>query len=236
MVKTVYIYSDESGVFDKEHHDLFVYSGLACIGQDASSILTRRYLLAEKALRKSPRYKLLPELKACLLKNDDKRKLYRIVNDYYKFVVRVDLKRLQDERFENRYSKQRYLDYAFKRGIKDLLIKLSDDGFIDLQEELEIKCYVDEHSRASNGKYTLRDSIFQEFKIGMYYINNDIRPIMPKLIDVSVTYCNSETVPLVKAADILANRYYHEIKETNQINTDGSPISVLRLPPLPYCY
>lgn len=119
MLQSVYIYSDESGVFDKTHHKLFVYSGLACVGQDKASILTRNYLLAEKAIRKSPKYKDKPELKACILEKDDKRKLYRVIGDCYKFVIEVDLSKLQDERFSSRLNQQRYLDYAFKRGIKN---------------------------------------------------------------------------------------------------------------------
>ncbi len=48
MHPVVYVYSDESGVFDKFHKDYFVYAGIAVIGQDNASILTRSYLNAEK--------------------------------------------------------------------------------------------------------------------------------------------------------------------------------------------
>ena len=30
----VYVYSDESGVFDKKHKDYFVYVGIVVVGQD----------------------------------------------------------------------------------------------------------------------------------------------------------------------------------------------------------
>ena len=47
MHPVVYVYSDESGVFDKFHKDYFVYAGIAVIGQDNASILARSYLNAE---------------------------------------------------------------------------------------------------------------------------------------------------------------------------------------------
>ena len=30
----IYIYSDESGVFDKEHNDFFVFAGVILLGED----------------------------------------------------------------------------------------------------------------------------------------------------------------------------------------------------------
>lgn len=108
---------------------------------------------------------------------------------------------------------------------------MHSENVINLQEDIEIKCYVDEHSRATNGKYILRDSIYQEFKIGMYVNGYDIKPIATNLRDVSVTYCNSETVALVRSADILANRYYYELKEFGHLKDAGSNLlSFIKLP------
>lgn len=213
MHPVVYVYSDESGVFDKFHKDYFVYAGIAVIGQDKASILSREYLNAEKSLRKSAKYKNLSELKASKLENDAKRKLYRVIKDCYKFIVLMDLKRLQDERFENRLSQQRYLDYAYKRGLKSVIRNMAQREELDLSKELEIKCFMDEHNIATNGKYLLRDSIYTEFKRGMYLPEFDIKPIAPELLDVTTTYCNSEANTLVRAADILANRALFEAKE-----------------------
>ena len=33
LVMNIYIYSDESGVFDKEHNDYFVFGGLILLGK-----------------------------------------------------------------------------------------------------------------------------------------------------------------------------------------------------------
>lgn len=37
----IYVYSDESGVFDKEHNDYFVFAGLICIGTNEKEIWSR---------------------------------------------------------------------------------------------------------------------------------------------------------------------------------------------------
>ncbi len=228
MHPVVYVYSDESGVFDKFHKDYFVYAGIAVIGQDNVSILARSYLNAEKNLRKSCKYKELPELKASKLENDDKRKLYRIIKDCYKFIVVVRLKELQDERFCNRLSQQRYLDYAYKRGLKNLLRNMAKNGELDLSQEFEIRCYIDEHNIATNGKYDLGSSIYTEFKRGLYLPNFEIKPIATGLRDVSTTYCNSETNTLVRASDILANRALFEAR--NGSTLQDSHTSVLTPP------
>ena len=230
MYPIVNIYSDESGVFDKIHKDYFVYVGIAVIGQDTTSILAREYLAAEKNLRKANKYKELPELKASLLDNSDKRKLYRIIDNQYKFIVLINLKKLQDELFETRHSQQRYLDYAYKRGLKYLLLKMGRNGAINLSEEFEIRCYLDERNHASNGKYTLRDSILTEFKTGMYVHGFDIKPIARKLVNVTTAYCNSEITTLVRASDILANRALFEAQQNNVYKLADNYTSILTLP------
>ncbi len=229
-MKSIYIYSDESGVFDKHHHDIFVYGGIVCVGQDKASSLTREYLQAEKNLRKSKKYKNLPELKAYYLNNDDKRKLYRIIKDCYKFAVIIDLKKLMNVDFASPQAKQRFLDYAFKRGVKASLNAMNSSGAIDLDEELEIKCYVDEHSRATNGKYRLRDSLYNEFKYGMYISSYDFKPIARNLADITINYCNSETTTLVRGADILANRILFETRNNTLFNINDSMMTIIRLP------
>lgn len=229
-MQSIYIYSDESGVFDKYHNDIFIYGGIVCIGQDISSILSRKYLLAEKSLRKSPKYKNKAELKASMLDNSDKRKLYRVIEDCYKFIVAVDLPKLKNERFESRYSKQRYLDYAYKRGLKGILEKMNSDHVIRLEEEIELKCYVDEQNTSTNGRYSLEETIYNEFKYGVYSGGFDFKPIARKLETVDIKYCNSETTTLVRSADIFANRVLFEARNTVLEEMLDSHTYLIRLP------
>lgn len=40
----IYVYSDESGVFDKKHNDVFVYGGLIFLKKQDVTDCARRYL------------------------------------------------------------------------------------------------------------------------------------------------------------------------------------------------
>ena len=63
----VYVYSDESGVFDKKHNDIYVFGGLILLGKDSKDEWSRRYIAAEKAIRSN--YEEKAELKASYVRN-----------------------------------------------------------------------------------------------------------------------------------------------------------------------
>ena len=94
----LYIYSDESGVFDNAHNEIFVYT-------------------AKKAVR-CGRYSQTVELKACRISNKEKGKLYRSLNQVIRFGIVVNQKNVLDRIFLSKKDKQRYLDYAYKVGLK----------------------------------------------------------------------------------------------------------------------
>ena len=75
----LYVYSDESGVFDKEHNDYFVFGGIICVGTEEKELLSRRYANVEKVLRKNKGVSLEYELKATQVDNAEKGKLFRSV-------------------------------------------------------------------------------------------------------------------------------------------------------------
>ena len=39
----IYIYSDESGVFDKVNNDIYVFAGIIVLEKENKDILTRKY-------------------------------------------------------------------------------------------------------------------------------------------------------------------------------------------------
>ena len=47
----IYIYSDESGVFDKKHNNIFVFGGVIMLGTESKDEWSRKYSTAEKTLR-----------------------------------------------------------------------------------------------------------------------------------------------------------------------------------------
>ena len=72
----LYLYADESGTFDKEHNDLFVYGGLVVPGDSAKRDLERKYSAIENDIRRNAsRFGDDDELKACHLRMKERKRL-----------------------------------------------------------------------------------------------------------------------------------------------------------------
>ena len=199
----IYVYSDESGVFDKEHNDYFVFAGLICIGTNEKEIWSRKYSAVEKTLRKSKGVKLDYELKATKITNSEKGKLFRSLNNCYKFGVVIREKNVLDRIYYSKKDKQRYLDYAYKIAVKRAFENLINIKSLDPNQVERIYFYVDEHTTATNGRYELQE----------------------------LQYCNSESRLLVRAADIVANKIYYLAR--NKMYSDINNISKINIVFLP---
>jgi hypothetical protein len=124
----LFIYTDELGVFDHINNDFFVFGGLIFQSKSKRDIETRKYLSVEKSIRR--RCGLRSELKACALSNKHKGQLFRSMNAVVKFVVFINQKMIHERIFDHKKSKQRYLDYAYKIGLKRALLELDSRGSI----------------------------------------------------------------------------------------------------------
>lgn len=65
----IFVYSDESGVFDVKHNDYFVFGGLILLGKNTKDRCEHQYALVEKVLRESKGFDSAFELKATRLSN-----------------------------------------------------------------------------------------------------------------------------------------------------------------------
>ena len=90
--------------------------------------------------------------------------------------------------------------------------------------------FVDEHTTATNGIYELREGLEQEFKLGTYNMNYDkfFPPLFRNLDSLHLRYCNSAATPLVRAADIVANKLYY--LATNELDLNAARSLITRLP------
>lgn len=229
----IYVYSDESGVFDKEHNDYFVFGGLILLGTEDKENWSRKYSSVEKILRANKGVAADYELKATQVTNKEKGKLFRALNGCYKFGVVIREKNVLDRIYLSKKDKQRYLDYAYKIAVKRAFEKLIQDGIINPDEVERLYFYVDEHTTATNGKYELEESLEQEFKLGTYNYRYDTYypPIFKKMKDVQLEYCNSESKLLVRAADIVANKiFYLARNEKRKELRDIQNLNVIYLP------
>lgn len=206
----IYVYSDESGVFDRKHNEYFVFGGIITFSYSEMDEATRRYQYAENLIKTKEGLSPDDEAKACVLSNSGKFKLFRSLNQYHKFGVVVQQSRVNLNIFKNKKTKQRYLDYVFKIAIKRKFQSLIQEGIIDPDDVSKVRFYVDEHATATDGRYELRESLEQEFKIGTFNSKWSVfyEPIFPKLQSVELHFCDSKSKALIRASDIIANRIY----------------------------
>ena len=215
----IYVYSDESGVFDYVHNDYFVFGGLLFLDKSDKEIMERKYIRAERVIRLNNSFSKDDEVKATTISNKEKNKLFRSLNNCFKFAVIVDQKKVLGKIYDNKKSKQRYMDYAYKICLKKYLQFLIKNNYIDQSKVDNIYINVDEHTTATDGRYELREGLLNEFKYGTFNENWNMffPPLFTQLKDLKLNYCNSKNKTLVRAADIVSNKIYH-------LKTSNSPI------------
>ena len=74
--------------------------------------------------------------------------MFRSMNNVIKFGALVDQRRVKKNIFEDKKSKQRYLDYVFKISLKTALITLSQENRLNLSDVIYMNVFVDEHTTA----------------------------------------------------------------------------------------
>ena len=229
----IYVRADESGVFDPIHNDFFIFAGLIFLDNQEMELTSRRFLSMERKLRQKKKYKKLPELKATLLDHADRRTLFSITETCLRFASIINLKKADHKAvLSDKKSKQRYLDYAFKRGLKEAMKCMVARGSIFFDAPAEFDIILDERTTATNGKYNLADSILYEMRGEIHCMQlRTFGPALPATRKVTVRYGNSEKEPLLRAADVLANRILHECRHGDVLSLmDKNNLFILNLP------
>ena len=229
-MNNIYIYADESGVFDKDHNDLFSFGGLILTSRSIRDKQIQRYKQVERRVRNSLGEKAPDELKASLLSIEKRHQLFRAANIGTRFGAIVYQKNVHDEVFTHKKTKQRFLDYAFKRGLKHALVTLIKRGEISTTETTTLHVVMDEHTTATDGKYELGESIESEFVYGAFNPNysKHFTPIMPNIQTVNIKFVDSVDYELVRASDIIANRLIWIAKTYQRYSDTG--ILIRKLP------
>lgn len=195
-------------------------------------IAARKYIAAEKAVRRSL---CLPddyEIKASAIPNKYKAKLFRSLNRQFRFGAIISQERVLDSIYSDKKDKQRYLDYVYKIMIKRYFKSLIASGVLSKTEAHHFHFYVDEHSTATNGRYELKDSIERELMYGTYNQTWDHRyePIFDVVGKVDLKFSNSADVTLVRAADIIANRIHFKAYQDRCFCSVRNDFFVIRQP------
>lgn len=225
----LFLYSDESGVFDRYHYDYFVFGGLVFLSGNDREICARRYSAAEKNIRKSEDIDDDSEVKGCHLKPKSKNKLYRNLKGVERFGAVICQRKLDyDALYANKKTKQRYLDWAYTMAVRDKFEKMIGKGVLHPEKVDAIEFMVDEHNTATDGRYELRETLEEEFKIGRSNFEDLIflEPLFPNLRSVEVKYCNSKKKTLIRAADIVANQIYYQITHNDGVYPDEEKLNL----------
>ena len=229
----IFVYGDESGVFDAAHYDTFVFGGLFFFNKEERDKASRMFSSAENKLK--PSYNLSStrgELKGSILKPKHKSGLFRSLSKFHRYAFVINLKSLNGNFFGNKKSKQRYMDYAFKVGLKNVLARCIRRGEIDKSDVDSLYIRFDEHATATDGCYELKESIEAEFKHGM----NNFRwnlfhpPLFPDMRgEVALSFKDSKNDSLIRASDIVANVALHYVR-TNRLEDLKGKLSVVEVP------
>ncbi len=226
----IFVYSDESGVLDNRHQKWYVFAGIVFLSKEDRDNTNRKYISSEHKLRKSYRDK--SELKGNTLAIKHKRGLYRSLNHIKKFGVAINQSNIEKNVFNNKKSKQRFLDYTYKIGIKRFFEHYITTNKIKASEVENIFFFVDEHSTATDGQYELEEALRLELKIGRhnYNWNEYFPPLFPNAKNVSVQYCRSEKHTLVRASDIVANNLFYKLNNNKPLPTIDDNFIITYLP------
>ena len=143
-----------------------------------------------------------------------------------KFAVVIQEKKLSSGIYKDVKSKQRYLDFAYRRAlrkafeamvIKREAVKPSDSFRLHVNE--------DEHRISTGTGLSREESIFREFTDGKYRSDSDqfCPPIFTNLQKVTVTLHDSKQNTLIRGADIIANMVYVSLirNEQSALMDDG---------------
>lgn len=201
---------DDSGnLHPNANTDYFIYAGYIFLSRIEVDNAKRNY---RSLARKISEARGLSEVKASnLLKYpNDKRKLYAIMKKYYSFHVVIDRKKLYQYILEQKKSICRYKDYALKRAVKKIIQELISSGLLTAEEDIKIILNMDEQATASDGYYSLKESIYEELVEEIYNFNygSFFEPILHGKVKIAVNYFDSKKNYLIQASDILANRIW----------------------------
>lgn len=224
MSQKVYFFFDDSGVLHpKEKSGFFVYGGYVFVNREELDSAKRQYINANKALK--AKLSRCDELKAAGLDPKHKRSLYMAVRKYESISCSVEIRRVYTSIVSNKKAICRYKDYVLKRCVKAKLKDLIKKGKIRADEDVAIEVNIDEQLTATNGYYSLRDSIKEELQHGISNFDYGTfhSPVFEAQVDVSVKYCESKSNYMIQASDILANKIWTSFRLSKYEDVSNIP-------------
>lgn len=208
-MKDIYFFFDDSGVLHRnEASGCFVYAGYVFLSREDLEAARRKYIAANRQIKRATGR--TDELKAHGLEAKHKRALFNSVREYDSVSLAVDINSVYPHILNDKKSICRYKDYVLKICIKRTLQNYIANGKLSAADDVFLHINIDEQLTATNGYYTLKDSIIEELRYGIVNFNYGITHpnVFAGEVQVELRYCTSKSNYMIQASDILANRIW----------------------------
>lgn len=218
--KHIFIFMDDSGKLSKNEL-CSVFAGICFLSKKDKDDFCRKYASVIKDIKcqyctnnkKKCNGNQCVEIKSTNLKRSDNRRLLNMIKKEHTYGVLINNSKVYDHIMNDKASKGRYLDYTRKIIVKDLLQHLITNHLIDPHDDICITINCDQQSTASNGYYSLEDSIYEEIKHGIsnfnYQWGSRRHPVIFGEVLLVVNFLDSKKVYGIQASDILAGEFRH---------------------------
>lgn len=218
----IYINLDDSGKLTNKEHTC-VYGGLVFLSKKEKDKFITQYRSIIKDIKCnycSICNNKCPEIKNTNIKSSDKRRLMNYIKKYNLVALIINNDDVYQHIKNNKGSKGRFLDYAIRRMIKEIIIGLIKENKIDSHKPLRIIINLDEQTTKNNGYYNLHDGLIEELKYGISNFNYaaKINPILFNDLEIKVSYQNSSKSYVVQAADLMAGTIRRSILDNRYEN------------------
>lgn len=210
--QVIYINLDDSGKLTRKEK-ISVYGGIVFLSKDERDRFIVQYRSINKDIKckycnkqKDSCYKKCPEIKNTNIESSDKRRIMNYISKYYTVALVVENDKVYDYVMNSKASRGRYIDYALRLLIKNIVEELIKIGKINPNTPLKIVLNIDEQTTKSNGYYNLKDGIYEELIHGIYNYNYNkkFNPILNSSLELDISYQDSGRSYAVQGADLIA--------------------------------
>lgn len=162
----------------------------------------------------------------------EKRRIFNLIKKQNNYGVFINNNKIYKSIIEDKSSRGRYLDYAQKRIIKEIILYSINNNFIDTTKPLNLYIKIDDAKTKSNGYYNLKDSIYEELVNGIINYDYSIvhQPLLKNKLNIDVRNYNSKYNYGIQSADIMAHYLHSEYENyiiyNKDINTTTNFIEV----------
>ena len=152
----------------------------------------------------------------------EKRRIFNLIKKQNNYGVFINNKKIYKSIIEDKSSRGRYLDYAQKRIIKEIILYSINNNFIDITKPLKLYIKIDDAKTKSNGYYNLKDSIYEELVNGIINYDYSIvhQPLLKNKLNIDVRNYNSKYNYGIQSADIMAHYLHSEYENYIIYNKD----------------